>query len=163
MISRVNKFISILLLGTGATILHAQTSINSAGGDLTGSGGSMNYSIGQVAYTTNSGLNGSVAQGVQQPFEISVLTETEEAQDILLETAVYPNPAADYAILKMDGNSIENIRFRLYNLNGSILQNKKIESNETVIELNKYRSGTYFLKITRGNILIKTFKIIKNF
>ena len=59
---------AFLLLGLGG--LQAQESPTAAGGEATGSGGTASYSIGQVVYTTNTGTNGSVAQGVQQPFVI---------------------------------------------------------------------------------------------
>ena len=42
------------------------------------------------------GINGSAAQGVQQPYEISVVTAVEKALDISLEMVVYPNPATDF-------------------------------------------------------------------
>jgi hypothetical protein len=44
----------------------------------------------------NAGTNGTAAQGVQQPYEISVVTAIEKALDILLEMVVYPNPATDF-------------------------------------------------------------------
>ena len=34
--------------------------------------------VGQVVYITSTGINGSVAQGVQQPYEISVITGVNE-------------------------------------------------------------------------------------
>ena len=52
----------LLLLSIGA--LQAQEAVLSAGGNATGNGGSVSYSIGQVAYTA-SGTNGTVTQGVQ--------------------------------------------------------------------------------------------------
>lgn len=67
--------ISMLILSTflflflGQTGLYAQTSILASGGDNSGSGGSVSYSVGQVFYTTNTGTSGSVEQGVQHPFE----------------------------------------------------------------------------------------------
>ena len=75
---------AVLLLGLGLTGLQAQTSVNATGGDASGSGGSVSYSVGQVVYTTNTGTSGSVAQGVQQPYEISVVTAIEEAKGINL-------------------------------------------------------------------------------
>ena len=39
----------------------AQTSTNAAGGDASGAGGSVAYSVGQPFYITYSGANGSVA------------------------------------------------------------------------------------------------------
>ena len=91
------KLSAVLLLGLGLTGLQAQESVNATGGDALGSGGSASYSVGQVVYTTNTGTNGSVAQGVQQAFEISVVTSIEEAQGITL--LAYPNPTTDYLTL----------------------------------------------------------------
>ena len=48
----------------------AQTSSNAAGGDATGTGGSVAYSLGQPFYITYTGSNSSVAQGVQQTYQI---------------------------------------------------------------------------------------------
>ncbi len=47
-----------------------QTSVNTAGGEVENTSGSVSYSIGQVAYTSVSNSNGSVSQGVQHAFEI---------------------------------------------------------------------------------------------
>ena len=49
----------------------AQESINATGGDASGSAGSASYSVGQVAYQTLAGTNGSIAEGVQQAYKIS--------------------------------------------------------------------------------------------
>ena len=67
---------AFLLLGLGG--LHAQESVNSSGGEATGTGGTASYSVGQVVYTTATGTNGSVAQGVQQPYEISTTVGINE-------------------------------------------------------------------------------------
>jgi len=83
------KLSSILLLGLGLTGLQAQESVNATGGDASGSGGSTSYSVGQVVYTTNTGANGTVEQGVQRPIEISV-------KGINLTVLAYPNPTTDY-------------------------------------------------------------------
>ncbi len=60
--------ISALLLFSAG--LHAQQATTAAGGDATGPGGSVAYSVGQVVYTTNSGTGGSVAEGVQQSYSV---------------------------------------------------------------------------------------------
>ena len=68
-----NKSRPVALLMAGllwAGFAQAQESANSSGGDATGSGGTIAYSIGQVVYTTNTGSNGSVAKGVQHAYEI---------------------------------------------------------------------------------------------
>jgi hypothetical protein len=159
------KKISVALLvfcmfGSGIEI-RAQNVIPASGGNATGSGASVSYTVGQVVYTviTNSG---SVAQGVQQPYEISVVTSLESAKDISLEISVYPNPANDYLKLKIDGYVKTQFIASLYDINGNLLQTIKIESNETSIVMSNYVSSTYFLKVKDNNKEIKTFKIIKN-
>jgi hypothetical protein len=103
------KLSAVLLLGLGLTGLQAQTSVNATGGDASGGGGSVSYSVGQVVYTTNTGANGSVAQGVQQPFEISVVTGIEEAKGINLSVSAYPNPTTDYLELKVESEKLKDI------------------------------------------------------
>jgi hypothetical protein len=156
------KFCTVLWLFIGLTGLQAQNTISASGGNASGSGGSVSYTIGQIVYTTNTGTNGSAAQGVQQPFEISVVTGIEEALDISLEIMVYPNPATDFVKLKIKNYEVKNLRYQLYDINGSVLQDNKVEGNETSISMQNLLPSVYFLKITDNNKVIKTFKIIKN-
>ena len=95
------KLSAVLLLGLGLTGLQAQNAVPATGGNASGSGGTVAYSVGQVVYTTNTATNGSVAQGVQQPFEISVVTGLEEAKGINLALSAYPNPTTDFLNLKV--------------------------------------------------------------
>jgi len=148
------------LLGFGLTAANAQESANASGGEASGSGGTVSYSIGEIAYVTNSGSNGSVAQGVQQPFEISVVLGLEEAEGISLNLSAYPNPATDRLTLKAD--HYDSLSFQLFDLNGRLLLNKKINSNETNITMLDYQFGVYLLKVFRYNKEIKTFKILKH-
>ena len=156
------KLSAVLLLGLGLTGLQAQTSINATGSNASGSGGSVSYSVGQVVYTTHTGTSGSVAEGVQQPYEISVVTGLEEAQSINLSVTAYPNPTTDYLTLRIDEFEISNLSFQLYDMNGKLLQNEKITGNQTSIVMSNLLPATYFVKVIQGNKEVKTFKIIKN-
>ena len=71
----------------------AQSSANTAGGDATGAGGSVAYSVGQPFYITYTGANGTVAQGVQQTYQIFSLGINQSELNISL--AVFPNPTYD--------------------------------------------------------------------
>jgi len=161
MLHKKLKLSTVLLLVIGLTGLQAQQVVTSSGGNASGSGGSASYSVGQIVYTTNT-AEGSVAQGVQQPYEISVVTGIEEALDISLEIMVYPNPTTDFIRLKIEIYDVENLRYRLYDINASLLQDNKIEGQETNIVMSYYSSGTYFLKVIDNQKAIKTFKIIKH-
>ena len=160
------KKISVALIvfcmfGLGIAI-QAQNAIPASGGNATGSGGSVSYTVGQVVYTKYTGTNGSVAQGVQQPYEISVVTGIVEAKGISLEIEVYPNPATDFVKLKIENYEVKNLRYQLYDINGSLIKDNKVEGNETSISMQNLLPSVYFLKVTDNNKVIKTFKIIKN-
>ncbi len=137
----------------------AQESVNAAGSNASGSGGSTNYSVGQIVYTTNTETNGSVAQGVQQPCEISVVTAIEEAKGILV--SAYPNPVTEYLTLSIEEFEISNLSYQLYDMQGKPLQNKKITSKQTCIIMNNLVSAKYFVKVIQNNKEVKTFKIVK--
>ena len=156
------KLSAILLLGLGLTGLQAQESVNATGGNASGSGGSVSYSIGQVAYQTQTGTNGSVVQGVQQPYEISVVTGIEEAKGINLLVSAYPNPTTDYLTLSIDGFDRSNLSYQLYNMNGKLILNEKITGNQTSIVMSTLVPATYFVKVIQRNKDVKVFKIIKN-
>ncbi len=156
------KFILVVLFSLFLNVIYAQQTTGASGGNAAGSGGSTSYSIGQTVYTTHTGTNGSVAQGVQQPYEISIVTEIKEAKDISLSFVVYPNPTTDFLKLKTDTYPNRDLNYHLYQLNGKILETKKIENIETSISMVHLSSGIYFLKITELDKDIKTFQIIKN-
>ena len=157
------KLSAVLLLGFGLTGLQAQTSVNATGGNASGIGGSASYSVGQLAYTTNTGTNGSVSEGVQQAFEISVVTGIEEAKDIFLNVSAYPNPTTDYLELKVENLQLSELSYKLYDISGKVYQNKEIGNSITKIEMQNLPQGIYFIKvIDTKNKEFKTFKIIKN-
>ena len=82
------KLTALLLLGIGFNQGYAQQATTASGGDASGSGGSVAHSVGQTVYTTNTGSNGSVAQGVEQPYEISITTGLAETGINLIFTCL---------------------------------------------------------------------------
>jgi hypothetical protein len=139
----------------------AQQAINASGANATGSGGSVSYSVGQVLYTTNSGSNGSSAQGVQQPYEISTTLSLPEANDIRL-MSVYPNPTTNRVVLNVGNYGTTNLSLQFIDSNGRILLENKIINIETNLDIENYPVAIYFLKVMDKNSAIKIFKIIKN-
>jgi CRISPR/Cas system-associated endoribonuclease Cas2 len=156
------KLIVLLFLVVEFPGMQAQEATTTAGGNISGGGGSVCYSVGQVGYTNNTGTNGSVAQGVQQPFKIAVVTSLYEAKGITIQYSVYPNPVTDILILKINSELSSLYMVSLYDINGRCLEVKKIIGIETDIDMKNRLPATYFLKVTDGNIVVKTFKIIKN-
>ena len=152
---------SFILLAIGFPELLAQESISASGGSASGNGGGVSYSVGQVVYTTNTGTGGSVAQGVQQTYQITVISGIESAKNINLSFEVYPNPAINFLTLKVDGEVQQPFSVSLYDLYGKLISTQKIVSNETRIEMRNLIPATYFLKVSDTVGEIKTFKIIK--
>jgi hypothetical protein len=156
------KILSIfLLLGFCIATMQGQQTIPATGGNASGSGGSVSYTVGQILSSSISGSNGTVVQGVQQPYEISVVTALRNTEDISLKCLVYPNPTGGLTKLVVESPDFENLRFRLYDINGVLLQDEKIESMETEISLENFSSSVYFLKVLRNNLEVKVFKIVK--
>ena len=153
---------TLLTFTFSLSTLMAQETIPATGGNASGSGGTASYSVGQVVYTTNTGTNGSVAQGVQQPFEISVVTGIDQAKGINLNCSVYPNPTTDYLVLKVENYDNGNLSYQLFDMQGKLLENKKVTGNETRISMETLVPATYFVKVVQGNKEVKIFKIIKN-
>ncbi len=141
--------------------LTAQEAIPASGGEASGTGGSASYTVGQTFYHTNTGINGSVSEGVQQPFEISILTEIESAVEISLNILVYPNPTSDFLILNVEESDFSDLSFQLFDTQGRVLQSQIIEDSETNISMENLLPANYFVKILQNNTEIKVFKIIK--
>jgi hypothetical protein len=141
--------------------LHAQASPTASGGDATGSGGSSSYTVGQVAYTTNTGSNGSVAQGVQQPYEISTSVGVD-LTEINLEIVAYPNPTNNALTLNIGNYNNQKLTYQLYDMQGKLLDSKQVVNSSTSIGMLDLLVSTYLLNVLDNNSLIKTFRIIKN-
>ena len=161
--------LGVLLLSLGLTAQAQQATI-AAGGSASGNGGTVSYSIGQVVYTTATGTNGSVAQGVQQAYEITAVTGIEEAKGISLEVSAYPNPTTDYLTLTIGASISFNdqpMSYKLYDMNGKIIETQKIVDENTTIVMSNLLPANYFLTVIKtmdgkSPQEVKTFKITKN-
>lgn len=152
---------ALLAFTFSLSTVSAQESINATGGDASGSGGSMSYTVGQLVYQTHFETSYSVAQGVQQPYEISVVTAIEEAKGINLSVVAYPNPTTDYLILEVKDFELSNLHFQLYDMSGKLLQSEKITGSQTSIVMRSLLPSTYIVKVVQNNKEVTTFKIIK--
>ena len=143
--------------------MKAQTShqvLSASGSDATGIGGSAAYSVGQIVYTTSTGTTGSVAQGVEQAYEIYSVGIKETALNISL--SVFPNPTSDFLTLKVEDYNNETLSFDLLDEQGKLILNEQITNQDTQIAMSTLARGAYFINIVQTNKQIQTFKIIKN-
>lgn len=154
------RFLALLLFGIGITSLNAQNATVSAGGDASGNGGSVAYSIGQVLYAFNSGETGTVLHGIQQPYEI--YTVGVENLDLNVSMSVFPNPTFSQLILEVNDHKVENMHYHLFTTEGRLIENADMTEVQTLINLQSQHAGSYYLMVTLDQKPLQTFKIIKN-
>ncbi len=147
-----------LLLGSQT---QAQQSINTAGGNATGSGGSVSYSIGQVAYTTASGSAGSVAQGVQHAYDI--LTSTTEITNGISVSA-FPNPTADQISLQVnEGFGKEPLIYQVFDAAGKVVLSGPMQNQITQVPTQQLAPAAYMVRVmNQKNQRIQGFSVIKH-
>ena len=148
---------SCLIIGT---LAFGQTSTNASGGGTSNASGSISYSIGQVAFQSVSNTSGSVSQGVQYAYEISTLSL--EANALNLSLMAYPNPTQDLLNLRVGNYNQEKLAYKLVDLEGKVISEASMLSEETTIDMKQLPVATYFVEVHNDAKKVQTFKIIKN-
>jgi hypothetical protein len=151
----------LVLSNASYSYLVAQESTNAAGGNSSGTGGSVSFSIGQVFYQTYDSPTSSITEGVQQPFEISTHSSVPQTEGIELIATAFPNPTLGYLSLNIENFDISNLSWYLFDNNGKSLTYNQISSSETSIDMTQLVPATYYLKVMKNDQEIKTFKILK--
>lgn len=153
-------FLLVILLFTMFSSF-AQEAIIPAGGDGSGSGGSVAFSVGQILYTSSGGESDELTHGVQQPYEISVIIGLEKFKEIGLSLSTFPNPVTDLLILKVESAIWKDLNFQMYSGDGKILISDKLVNSETNIDMSTLAPGLYLLKVSMEKDPVRTFKVIK--
>lgn len=159
---KIKTSLLLLICIVGLQNLFAQESVVVSGGQATGSG-SVSYSIGQLVTKTNEGTNGNrISEGLQQPYEISVVTYVEKMTDKSYYISAYPNPTKSLLILNVESNDFKGVTYQLFDTKGILIKSEELLLEETYINISELKPANYFLKVIDNNQLMKTFKIIKN-
>ena len=152
----------LVIIGVSiAAAVHGQESVNTSGGEATGSGGSASYTVGQPSYTYASSVDGSVSEGVQQTYQITSSTGIEEENGITLKA--YPNPTKDILTLSVEDDMIgsEDLNYTVLDVSGKVLTTGTITGTSEEVYMGKMATGTYFLSVSSSSQSIKTFTINK--
>ncbi len=140
--------------------LYSQSNTVSAGGDADGDNGSISYSIGQVVYTSAQGSNGNVNQGVQQPYDVGVVTGIEEAG---INLSVFPNPTSGLLTLTVADEDASLLSYQLFDASGRLVDSKNKLNPTNTISLDGYATGVYTLSVSRENKQVKSFRLVRNY
>lgn len=141
-------------------VSYGQTSVVASGGSVSNNSGSISYSIGQVAYQSVSNTSGSVSQGVQHAFEISTLSLEENKFNFTLNA--FPNPTTENLNLRVGNYKQEKLAYKLIDLEGKVISEAPMLSEETTIDMKQLPVATYFVEVHNEEKKVQTFKIIKN-
>jgi hypothetical protein len=158
---RLNSSLFLIALGLSLSNGMCQESINTSGSIATGNGGTVSYSVGQLAFTAISSNSGTVSQGVQQAYEIYTIGIKETEFNIAL--TAFPNPTIENLTLEIRDNKNENLTFMFIDLQSKLLESGQITSPKTQIKTSHLSLGIYFLDIyNHENKKVQSFKIVKN-
>lgn len=123
---------------------------------------SASSTVGEVATLTFAEGNNQLTQGFQQSMDvISAVIDLGSGVGVEL----FPNPASDFATLRIETESNLDVRFDLVDISGRLISSKRQQLSASVtnhtIDLSQLPSGTYFVRIAtpRGSVL-KTLKLV---
>jgi hypothetical protein len=153
------KNLYLLMTFLSTAYFFGQENNVSSGGNGTGTGGSVSFTIGQVDYFELSGVGGSASSGNQIAFEVYT-TSLDEL--INIRTFVYPNPTNNFIVLSFSETPKNNLIYKVTDASGKLLKEENISLKETKISFVNQDNGAYFLSVFEGQKEIKHFKIIKN-
>ena len=149
---------SLFIVLNGVAAL-AQSDIVPMGGTATGDGGTVTFTIGQIAVQSYGEGGTTISEGVQQPYEIQIIG-IDNYPSITLNAMVYPNPTLGNVQLTMNNVQLEG-EVKVFDINGKYLFSKKIEGETTMIPMSNLAAGTYFVNVLDGTQVLKSFKVVK--
>lgn len=153
----------VLLLITALLTLPAgaqQFLISTAGNNFKTTETSISWSMGELATTSYTSGELLLTEGFQQPgLEVSTLIDQTEDE---VEIKAYPNPVRYQLTVDIPANDGDATLMELYDLNGRLLKVTSFKGKSERIDLSSFPSGEYILRISDGEKLLKSLKIIKH-
>lgn len=134
-----------------------QQGVVGLGGEASGAGGSLSYSLGQVGYRALEGTGGTNAAGVQQPYEYLVLAVEAPPEDHTVQVA--PNPTADGVQLTFEAMPDPGAQYLVLDAAGQVVRTATITATTVHVPLGDLPAAVYLLRITGTSP--RTFQLIK--
>ena len=149
----------LLFFVLSASHLYAQQTISTSGASFHNESETLDWSVGEIITETMVTDNSVLTHGLLQTrLEVSTLIKSTELAEII---RAYPNPAHDFIFLHMTTEDLKGMRYALFNATSNLLQQGAIREEISKISFIPLPPGTYFIRITKGEQFIRTFKIIK--
>jgi len=146
--------LSILFISFGT---NAQQVISSGGEYFENSTVSISWTLGEPVTETISNGTNILTQGFQQTklSASEIFTLNSEEYNISL----FPNPTLNIVNLKI--SVFNNLTYNISEVNGRLLKERKIISENTEISFAKLPAAVYLLKVFNNKKIIKVFQIVK--
>ena len=135
--------------------------VASAGTHFTGGGAQLSWTIGEPLITTVSNGGNTITQGFHQTM-LSV-TSVDELTVAGIDVTVFPNPTSEILNIQLKNNK-ESLQLNLFDLNGKLLQTRKIAAEESTLQINmdQYAMANYVLRIYSADASVNyTYKVQK--
>jgi len=139
----------------------AQHNLLTAAAGIADAGGTVEYSVGQLTFHLVSGDDGSLMEGVQQPWEIQIMPGFSELPGVGLKCSLYPNPATTFITLEITGREPAGMECRISDMNGRILKNVPIHHTITTIAADDLPGPSCLVTLIENNLPLITYKLIK--
>jgi len=170
---------TIILLVATASLLSAQSIerkvIGSAGKTLTAGNIQLDFTAGESFAETLVAASNSITQGFHQPAltvtrfadprDTSSMLPAERLNEKLasgIDLTVYPNPAVDHIILKLNHAIDESLSITITNMEGQLVKQEIMQQQTMQIDFSSLAAGTYLIMVknAKGD-LNNTYKVIK--
>lgn len=157
--NHILRFSLMFLFASVINLLYAQEVISTAGSHDVGNTVQVSWTVGEPVIET--GLNGQyyLTQGMHQGN--MVVTAISSIANLDFEIKAYPNPVSNQLKLNVKTSNLEGLNYGLYNEKGQLLVSGKVESELTVIPMDKYSPSSFLLRVRSDESELKLFKIIK--
>lgn len=151
-----------LILSICTMAVNSQETFSAIGGEATGNGGNVSYAIGQICFSNPVGINGfSCIEGVEQPYEISLLETSNTIASDEIDLSFYPNPVNQKLTIQYPNFKNIPLHGKLVSLQGKTLILFELCNKVTDLSMSQLPASIYILVIGSKNQTIKTYKIIK--
>lgn len=153
---RINVAVAALI----ALSASAQNAVVPTGAEGTGSGGTLSYTIGQVAFNRPGSLSGTVAEGVQQPFEVFSTSIADEATQV--HATITPNATGTGVEVMLGAPLNGPVRVELTDATGRLLMTDRMKGSSIAVPMEALPAALYLVSLEHEGRTIASFKIIKN-
>jgi hypothetical protein len=144
-------------------LLNAQTImpevVSSSGGSGQSTQGSLAWTIGEPVTATMGNGSNTLTQGFQQP-TLLIATALQNNPE-LKELLVYPNPTADYIIIKTAGNTSQQFTYQIFDKTGKLVASGLSKAGNNHISFQGLATGLYTLRLTDNQSKVHQLSIIK--